>query len=510
MIFRWAVVLLFCLVSLTVFVFRPYSFGHSIPQGWGFNLVESFSGQAFSPKPVSHTPVPQHPFLAPTNSATMHVESFNSDVHPKGGPIGVNPSVRSFAHAAFGGLCANIAYNTSGNLVAMCATFTNFHLLLISPETLRPIDSLVFPPRPSHRTLSLRKIMSDTSGGAYFYLDDQDRAVIVDAENKLHIVATGSRDEIGSLQVIETVDLNPAIRDDSYGHVGVVSALPDWAGNIWFVAQSGIVGVYSGEGEVVTYRIAGENISNSFAMDRDHAYVVTDHALYAFRLSQSGGEIEQRWRLAYERGTFIKPGTITVGSGTSPTLIGDEFIAIVTSSEPQAELIVIGDRRTSSPRVVCTHPLFSRGVSATQNSVVGIGNSVVIENNYGYDLFTTMMFGRTAEGGLERIDFDPDMNSCHTVWRSDVISQTTVPKLSAETGLVYVYAKSADAPLGVDAYYFSAIDFSTGRTAFQVLTGTGVSYDNNWAPIFLKDGGCAYVGVLRGLVEICDDRRQAQ
>ena len=57
-----------------------------------------------------------------------------------------------------------------------------------------------------------------------------------------------------------------------------------------------------------------------------------------------------------------------------------------------------------------------------------------------------------------------------------------------------------------DAYYFTAIDFKTGKTVYRVLTGTGVRYDNNWAAISLAPDGTAYVGVLNGLVRVRDRR----
>jgi hypothetical protein len=36
------------------------------------------------------------------------------------------------------------------------------------------------------------------------------------------------------------------------------------------------------------------------------------------------------------------------------------------------------------------------------------------------------------------------------------------------------------------------------------LTGEGLGYNNNYAPISLREGGFAYVGVLGGLVMVRD------
>jgi hypothetical protein len=149
-------------------------------------------------------------------------------------------------------------------------------------------------------------------------------------------------------------------------------------------------------------------------------------------------------------------------------------------------------------------PVFQAYKSATENTLIGHGRSLIVENNAGYDLFLTMRGGKTSAPGLARIDVRPDESGCDLVWESQEISQTTVPKLSTATGLVYLYTKLSNAPGGSDAYYFTALDFKTGKTAFRVLAGTGVRYDNNWAAISLAPDGTAYVGVLNGLIRVRD------
>jgi outer membrane protein assembly factor BamB len=115
-----------------------------------------------------------------------------------------------------------------------------------------------------------------------------------------------------------------------------------------------------------------------------------------------------------------------------------------------------------------------------------------------------MMFGRTSAGGVARVDFSDNPGRGEVKWTNPIVSQTTVAKASVQNGLVYVYTKRTTAPVGVDAYYLSALDIKTGRTVFQQLVGTGVGYDNNWAPITLGPDHSAYVGVLRGLVRVSD------
>ena len=184
-------ILISFIIILVLFIIRPFSTGNppSIPKGWGYNHVLSFKGERANPKPISIPDNPKNPFLANTNSSTMHVDSYASDAHPYGGPLGINPQVISYAHGAFGGECASVTFDKKGNILAVFGSFKEFALLLISPTDLKTLARISLPGRKSNKTLNIRKIMSDTSGGAYFFLDNQDRVVLVDANQELKIIA---------------------------------------------------------------------------------------------------------------------------------------------------------------------------------------------------------------------------------------------------------------------------------------------------------------------------------
>jgi hypothetical protein len=85
-----------------------------------------------------------------------------------------------------------------------------------------------------------------------------------------------------------------------------------------------------------------------------------------------------------------------------------------------------------------------------------------------------------------------------------------VPKLSLGSGLVYVYTKPPNQPAGADAWYLTAIDFRTGKTRWSKLTGEGIGYNNNYAPVTIGPDGTAYVGTLGGLVGVRDAAPPAQ
>ena len=145
-------------------------------------------------------------------------------------------------------------------------------------------------------------------------------------------------------------------------------------------------------------------------------------------------------------------------------------------------------------RVVCREPLFERGASATDQSLIGTRRSVVAENNHAYTGPSSVMGSATTSPGLQRVTVDRDGRGCRTVWRSEEIAPSVVPKLAAGSGLVFTYTK----PPG-EAWYLTAIDYRTGETVYKRASGAGLGYNNNFAPVTIGPDDTAYVGVLGGI-----------
>jgi hypothetical protein len=246
-------------------------------------------------------------------------------------------------------------------------------------------------------------------------------------------------------------------------------------------------------------------------VDKEAVYIVSDHALYGLVANPSSGKPEIAWQEAYDRGARVKPSMFNQGSGTTPTLFGNGYVAIADNADPQMNVLIYKrGKDVDGERLVCKQPVFAPGRSTTENSLIGYGDSVIVENNYGYDIFTTMVLGRTSEPGLVRIDVDEDGQGCRIVWESSEIAQTVVPKLSLGSGLIYVYTKMPRAPLFSDAFYLTAIDFRTGETIYKRLTGTGLRYDNHFSPVTIGPEGTAYVGTVNGLLAIRDGTPQSK
>ena len=159
---------------------------------------------------------------------------------------------------------------------------------------------------------------------------------------------------------------------------------------------------------------------------------------------------------------------------------------------------------SQGPALTCRQPVFEKGAGATDQSLIGTGRSLVVENNYGYSGPAATQGGKTTSPGLERVDLDAG-GGCHSAWRSAERAPSVVPKLSAANGLVYTYPKDPQPQNpGADAWSLTALDFRSGRTIYKRLGGEGLGHNNNYAPVTLGPDGTAYVGVLGGLIALRD------
>ena len=470
------------------------------------SLVPAAHGEPYAARPLKAPSVPPHPFMAKHGASCMHSDPFTTNTYAWPGPLGHSPEVSSRAMGFLGGECPTVNFDSKGRIVTVCVRDRRPSLVLLNPETLEVIDRRSLP-RRNAPLLRMRKAMQDTSGGAYFYLDHMDRAVIGTADGAIEIVAIVDTPEGPRLKPEERIELGSHLLRPNGQLDKITAVLPDYQGNLWFVGRYGSVGIVNAQRVVHVNRLVGEEIENSLSIAPEGAYVVSDHALYRFGLTSPDAPPTEVWREPYDRGSRTKVGQINRGSGTTPTLLGDDYVAITDNAEPRMNVMVYRRAAKVENRLVCRNPVFTPGQSATENTLIGHGRSLIVENNAGYDIFRTMRRGKTSSPGIARVDVRADESGCDTIWESNEISQTTVPKLSTANGLIYVYTKMANAPEGTDAYYFTAIDFETGRTAYRVLTGTGVRYDNNWAAISLAPDGTAYVGVLNGLVRVRDRER---
>jgi hypothetical protein len=453
------------------------------------------SAQAFFGAPAAQNPIfgiaeaPRHPFMAPNERSNLHTDAWQTDTNRTPGPLGRDMRRVSAAHFSD---CGSVTFDSKGRIVTVCVGLQGpsgggAGLNLIDPQTLNTLAKFDLPPRQPGAG---GNPLTDFSGGGYFILDNQDRAVVPTTTRHLFVI--GETPAPG-FAVQRDYDLTSAVPQGDK----IISALPDWSGRYWFASINGVVGTVDPASGAVKSLDTHEKIGNSFAVDETMGvYIVTDAALYRFTAGPDGTPTIT-WRHTYPNDGTMKPGQTEVGSGTTPTITSTGLVAITDNSNP----IDVFVYRRSDGAFVCSAPVFSKDGSDTDQSLIGAGNSFVVENNYGYSGPAATEQGRTTTPGLERVDVASG-GACRKVWHSGEIAPSVVPKLSLANGIVYTYTKPGGDTH--DPWYLTALDFRTGRTLFKFKSGQGLGFNNHYAPVTIGPDGTAYVGTLGGLVAMRD------
>ncbi|KAF4772771.1 Fumitremorgin C monooxygenase-like protein [Colletotrichum scovillei] len=302
------------------------------------------------------------------------------------------------------------------------------------------------------------------------------------------------------------------------------------------VANTTTYGYITPSGKVHKARLDNEMVENGLAVAGTNVYMNTSPTGknnkpnapgYMYSLTVEGGEeggIETRWRVPYDAGvkTELDPGAVTSrGSGTTPALLADKYVAIVDNDSPRLHLNVYHQKpqANGNKQLVCQVPLFTPEKVSVLNSVLGHYDSkrekygIMIQNAYGAPPLYTGQNGQklngkvndmsNMEGGVTRVDVDKYGN-CSVRWTNDLRIKA-VSVLSTKNGLVYSYIQDGErAAKGEYVWYMAGIDWLTGETVFQVRTGTGGAFNDNWTGGALGPDGTFYQTVSSGIVAIKD------
>ncbi len=490
----------------------PAAFGAGaipIPSDPRDALLTPFTGSAVTADPLPAQHIPQNPFMAANGGSNIHDDAYQSDAYNQAGPLGTNLKVTS---TLFVQDCGSVTFDHAGRIVTVCVGVTGATMRLINPTTLATIASYTLPSRKNVTSFSFQNF----SGGGYFYLDNHDQAVVSTFTG--HLVTI--RDTGTKLVKVRDVDISKVAQGS-----GIQSALPDWSNRLWFVTVSGKVGFVTPGGVVRSMSLpAGETIANSFAMDESGGvFIVSTHALYRF--DTVAGLPHVTWRQPYDFGTRTKPGQVSQGSGTTPTLIGTAAstgggsIAITDNADPQMHVLVFRRGKAGPGPALCAQPVFAPGLGSDENSLVSVPGGLIAENNYGYAgpiPKSTTTRSPDTQPGVVKVAVNYDTGGCHIAWENTTARfPSVVAKASLGAGLLYGYThpSAAELPwkltplptlLAPESWFFTALDLRTGKQVWSRLAGTNLGFNNNYAPVSIGPDGVAYVGTLGGLVRIAD------
>ena len=433
----------------------------------------------------ARTTPPQNPFLAPNPFSNLHNDTWMSNVYTTiAGPT-------AGARAAYGtypaSICGSLLFDTSKQIVSVCPGAAGPQARIIDPKTLKVTATYQLPGGAATS-------FQDFTGGGYIYLDQHDHLWTTTRSQHLYELAIGAH----GFRRIADYNLSKVLASSD----GITSALPDFAGNIWFVTKpGGVVGVIRHGTHRVRVTHADSEIENSFAVGSDGVYIVSERSIYRYGLGR-GGRPVVTWRATYPNSHIHKPGQVDAGSGTTPAILPGGYTAITDNADPMDVVVyrTAARLRRGQRRLLCRVPVFHQGASDTENSLIADGRSLIVENNYGYEGYSGPDANAQTTPGFARVEINRDGHGCHRVWQTDSLAApSVVPKLSLKTGLIYTYVRQ---PGPVAQWAWAALSLRTGRTAFTVPTGDGTLYNNNYASISLGPTGNAYLATIGGITEL--------
>jgi hypothetical protein len=515
-----------------------------IPRG-PTTCLPDYVGAPAKAHPSANSGVPQNPLLAPNPSNSVHLDPWMSDTADIAGPLGRDPASLSStlveARQEVDPLvapewifnCIVEFFDSHGRVIAVCFSPTEATVVLADPDSLEVLSHYHLETPDGDPYKGGRQKMLRSLGSLYSFLDARDQLTLASGGDQLITLGeSGSEDHPMLVQdednLYDLSDIKPAESD-------LAGVMLDWQGRIWFTtAEPATVWVlnpatYSEEEpNVMSVELADnegpdvEVVRNTFSLtktgvDRAAAYVVTSKRLYRV---EAGADDSPHivWSEPYDTIDEVRLGQYELGSGTSPTILGEGKYVAITDNAEQLQVVVFRTDEQLDPneeRIVCKVPVFNfpgGGAGALSNSLIGSRLSLIATNNdsYWFDWETGELL-EPSKPGVERIDVDPNGKGCTKVWSNTEVATTTCPRLSTKTGLIYTMARKMDEskvdvdhPYGLDVYYWTAIDFRTGETVWQKMAGTGSMFDSFYPGLGIGPNEALYYGGYGGLMSIRD------
>ena len=166
--------------------------------------------------------------MARNGHGVIHNDAYQTDTYRVSGPLGPDIATNSTFQVAD---CAAPTFTRRGQIVVTCVGLQGPRLMLFDPATLETMATYNLP----LRRVGNLSFFTDFSGGGYFYLDNQDRAVLPTTDGRILVVGVTNEPGFGLVEQYR-------VRGELEEGEGINSAMPDWNGRIWFVGTEGSVG----------------------------------------------------------------------------------------------------------------------------------------------------------------------------------------------------------------------------------------------------------------------------
>jgi hypothetical protein len=496
-------------------------------------VLPDYIGAPAKAHPTANSAPQKDPFMAPNAFAWSHSDSWNSDTTNVAGPLGRNPEVlsstladaRQYPDWLFS--CENEAFDSHGRPIVFCAGLREASVVMLDPDTLEVLTYYHLTIREGTAGYPGDQLVPLPMWSIYAYLDNRDQVNIVSGNNKILVLREAGSPSSPVFEKVVEYDLSLFVDGDNQRITGLIV---DFQGRYWLNMGTS-ANIYVLNPATAKYPILdlprvnlsdGEMTRNGMAVTKEGAYVVTTKKMYRV---DAGADDQPYvvWSVPYDTIGVVRPGQYELGSGTSPTVLGEGKYVAITDNAEQMNVVVYRTEAGLPPdqQVVCKVPVFDfpgGGKGANSNSLNGSHNSLIVQNTYGYlfDWGTGTLLdwdkGRLMHpgaAGIERIDIDPNGKGCTKVWVNTDVATNLCPKLSTRTGLIYTQDRKYDAVNDLYAVYWVALDFRTGEVVWEKLAGTfdrlgPATFDNFWGGIGIGPNGAMYGGQYSGVTMIRD------
>lgn len=493
----------------------------------------------------------QNPFMSPNPGSNIHNDSYLSDTYFYPGPVSANNTevrqlnVASFVDPDSGqlrsvvlGEPAGQAYDAQGNIQGVTAGVTD-------PGTNVSTRSIVTLDRETMEVLAYQSFEKENSsktdfgGAGYFYQDNQYRLVVAFPDGHVKVLRRQASELSDVDRFVADLDVNvtgpggAVPVPNGLTALSLYALMPDKEGNIWFTIGEGIVGYITPNREVFwtdtndlnhtgtrTPQSDGDfqEIANSHSVDEGDSptdgsgiYILTTHKQYRFGIGPDRRP-SVVWEAEYDRGTGIKPGQVSFGSGSSPTLFtmgGRRFVTIVDNAETmncnvyRAEAqLGAGEQRLFAQ----VKPFGNDPQVCDENSLIVApapdgsgGTDIWAENNWGYTGFDAVAGSGVTRPGFARMRLLPDGQFSVGSTNLNISVPTLVSKMSEPSQTVYTYEKRPE------GWYMTGLDSQNLNTVrFSVPIGPGEAlYNNHYSALSVApDGRNIWVGTALGITRV--------
>lgn len=476
--------------------------------------------------------IPQNPWMAPNDFGSPHQDSWCSESVSLDGPTQTNLLLTE-QYNPFG-YTPNMVCNSRNQMVGMSLDYgTSQFWLVVFDE-----DCTIISGTPAGQR------SGNTFGGGYFYMDNNDNTIVVQNNHVVSYPTANVQPKEGDIYALKpnwrSADIIELVTGSPDNNT-LYSSLPVWdkdrpnlywcliageydyqnypdstlTSNAWIAVVE--IDPDSGATTLVgSLELDRQWNNNTFAVDDKGAYFVTngldDKNLctggYLWAVELAGDEVKARWKTPYDNAGYMKPGQKNIGSGTTPTLTrmddGTELVGITDNADPQLNVMIC---RRDDGSVISKTPCFSRMRSADEASLIGVGDTFVVENNFGH--YPTWPFSQLVPNGpgMEMIRVNPadTDHPAEEIWYLQNVHFYAMNMLCRGSGIIFAHTCDwSDDISSVKGgmYYVSAIDSFDGRVIWRIPLGRGVNYCHEYGGIYFNHNGDLFIGTNQYLVSI--------